>query len=241
MSDLRRSILRGDYPRGAKLPSERELAEYYRVSGPTVREALRGLAAMNLVRTRKGMGVYVIADAHAMFASAVGGILELEKAQLLDILEVSEALYAKAAALVCERATDEEIERISDTLSHLDEGTDPEKLLRELKTFLDLIATASHNALLSMFCRFLMELQVEVADEQIGGIPRNWANIAKKLRSDRRELVRALKARDAPRAVAMAATYHDHTRRLVRNVMAARPEGPIGALRRVLKRRETAE
>jgi hypothetical protein len=38
----------------------------------------------------------------------------------------------------------------------------------------------------------------------------------------------------------MAATYHDHTRRLVRNVMAARPEGSMAALRRVLRRRETA-
>jgi GntR family transcriptional repressor for pyruvate dehydrogenase complex len=236
MGDLRRRIFEGDYPRGTKLPSERELAEYYRVSGPTVREALRGLAATNLVRTRKGMGVFVIADSHAMFASAVGGILELEKAQLLDLLEVAEALYVKAAALVCERATDEELERISDTLNHLEEGRDPERLFRELKTFLDLIATASHNPLLSMFCRFLMGLHVEVANEQIGGIPGNWANIAKKLRSDRRELVRALKARDAERAAVMAATYHDHTRRLVRDVMAARPEGSNAALRRALRK-----
>lgn len=239
MGDLRRRILEGEYPRGTKLASERELSEYYRVSGPTIREALRGLVATNLVRTRKGMGVFVIADAHAMFASAVGGVLELEKAQLLDILEVAEALYVKAAALVCERATDEELERISDSLIHLEEGKDAERLFRELKAFLDLIATASHNVLLFMFCRFLMELQVEVANEQIGGIPSNWANIAKKLRSDRRELVRALKARDATRAVAMAATYHDHTRRLVRDVMAARPEGSMAALRRVLRRRET--
>jgi GntR family transcriptional regulator, transcriptional repressor for pyruvate dehydrogenase complex len=196
MGDLRNRICQGIYPRGAKLPSERELATYYRVSGPTIREALRGLAATNLVRMRKGMGVYVIAATDAMFASALGGILELEKAQLLDVLAVSEALYVKAVTLACEHATEEELRVIAQTLDLLDQRKAAEKLFEDLKTFLDLIARASHNVPLAVFCRFMMVLQVEVANEQIGGIPRNWETIAIKLRSDRRELVSALQARN---------------------------------------------
>src|ERR1700692_678620 len=194
MGDLRNRICQGVYPRGTKLPSERELATHYRVSGPTIREALRGLAATNLVRMRNGMGVYVIAATDAMFASALGGILELEKAQLLDILAVSEALYVKAVTLACEHATDEELRVIAKTLDLLDQRKAAEKLFEDLKTFLDLIARASHNVPLAVFCRFMMVLQVEVANEQIGGIPRNWETIAIKLRSDRRGGVSGLLA-----------------------------------------------
>src|SRR5260370_5748706 len=165
---------------------------------------------------RKGMGVYVIAATDAMFASALGGILELENAQLLDILAVAEALYVKAVTLACEHATDEELRVIAKTLDLLDQRKAAEKLFEDLKTFLDLIARASHNVPLAVFCRFMMVLQVEVANEQIGGIPRNWETIAIKLRSDRRELVSALQARNPGLAASWAAAYHEHTRRLVR-------------------------
>src|ERR1700732_5590974 len=207
MGDLRNRICQGIYARGAKLPSDRDLAGYYRVSGPTVREALRGLAATNLVRMRKGMGVYVVAATDAMFASAVGAILELEKAQLLDVLAVSEALYVKAVTLACEHATDQELRVIAETLDLLDQRKAAEKLFEDLKTFLDLIARASHNVPLSIFCRFLMVLHVEVANEQIGGIPRNWETIAVKLRSDRRELVGALLARNPVFAACWVGVY----------------------------------
>src|ERR1700692_1919737 len=194
MGDLRNRISQDVYPRATKPPPERELAMHYRVSGPTIREALRGLAATNLVRMRKGMGVYVIAATDAMFASALGGILELEKAQLLDVLAVSEALYVKAVTLACEHATEEELRVIAKTLELLDQRKAAEKLFEDLKTFLDLVARASHNVPLSVFCRFLMVLQVEVANEQIGGIPRHWETIAIKLRSDRRGGVSGLLA-----------------------------------------------
>jgi DNA-binding FadR family transcriptional regulator len=240
MDDLRNRICQGIYPRGAKLPSERELAEYYRVSGPTIREALRGLAATNLVRMRKGMGVYVIAATDAMFASALGGILELEKAQLLDVLAVSEALYVKAVTLACEHATDEELSVIAKTLDLLDQRKAAEKLFEDLKTFLDLVARASHNVPLSVFCRFLMVLQVEVANEQIGGIPRNWETIAIKLRSDRRELVSALLARNPVLAASWAAAYHEHTRRLVSDVLATTGGQSVSTLRRAIRRLESA-
>ena len=240
MGDLRNRICQGIYPRGSKLPSERELAEYYRVSGPTIREALRGLAATNLVRMRKGMGVYVVAATDAMFASALGGILELEKAQLLDVLAVSEALYVKAVTLACEHATEEELRVIAETLDLLDQRKEAEKLFEDLKTFLDLIARASHNVPLSVFCRFLMVLQVEVANEQIGGIPRNWETIAIKLRSDRRELVSALLARNPVLAASWAAAYHEHTRRLVSDVLATTGGESVSTLRRAIRRLESA-
>lgn len=51
---LRAAILDGTLDADERLPSEQELAERFEVSRPTVREALKRLAAQNLIRTRRG-------------------------------------------------------------------------------------------------------------------------------------------------------------------------------------------
>ena len=51
---IRESILTGKLPVDARLPSESDLAETFGVSRPTVREALKRLAAQNLIRTQRG-------------------------------------------------------------------------------------------------------------------------------------------------------------------------------------------
>ena len=53
---IRSAILQGKLVVDEQLPSEHELAKRYGVSRPTVREALKRLAAQNLVRTRPGSG-----------------------------------------------------------------------------------------------------------------------------------------------------------------------------------------
>ncbi|MEL6218550.1 MAG: GntR family transcriptional regulator [Pseudomonadota bacterium] len=51
---LRALILEGSLGPDARLPGEQELAQRFGVSRPTLREALKRLAAQNLIRTRRG-------------------------------------------------------------------------------------------------------------------------------------------------------------------------------------------
>lgn len=44
---------------GDQLPPERELANFMQVSRPSVREALRGLQILGVLKVRQGGGVYV--------------------------------------------------------------------------------------------------------------------------------------------------------------------------------------
>ncbi|MEV7804529.1 GntR family transcriptional regulator [Microbispora sp. NPDC088329] len=53
-SDLRDAIVRGDYPIGAQLPSEAELAIRYAAARGTVRQAVALLASEGLVGSRQG-------------------------------------------------------------------------------------------------------------------------------------------------------------------------------------------
>jgi len=51
---IRDAIVSGRMITGERLPSEAELAEQFEVSRPTVREALKRLAAQSLIRTQRG-------------------------------------------------------------------------------------------------------------------------------------------------------------------------------------------
>jgi GntR family transcriptional repressor for pyruvate dehydrogenase complex len=51
---IRDAIVSGDLIVDERLPSEAELAEQFEVSRPTVREALKRLAAQSLIRTQRG-------------------------------------------------------------------------------------------------------------------------------------------------------------------------------------------
>lgn len=56
---LRSLILNGQYPPGAKLPPERELSKRLRVNRASLREALKKLEHLGLVRIRQGDGTRV--------------------------------------------------------------------------------------------------------------------------------------------------------------------------------------
>ncbi|MEV7427080.1 GntR family transcriptional regulator [Streptomyces sp. NPDC091212] len=57
--DLRRLIAAGTWPTGEKLPAEQKLAARYRVSTPTLRNALEVLQSEGLVEKRHGAGNFV--------------------------------------------------------------------------------------------------------------------------------------------------------------------------------------
>ena len=56
---VRALIEQGEFPRGTRLPAERDLAQQLGVSRPSVREALIALEVEGLVEVRMGSGIYV--------------------------------------------------------------------------------------------------------------------------------------------------------------------------------------
>lgn len=236
IADLRDQILQGRYPKGSKLPSERELAAWYKVSVPTVREAIRGLSAVHLVEARHGTGIYVTAAADMMFAMAASTLIELERVRLLDILDIMEALLGKAAVLACENATDEELNELGMVLNALDGAQTNKDLAAHLGKFLKLMAQASHNALISTLANFLSNLLIEIVQDKQIGLGDRWKEVAAQLGPRRHLLAEALRKRDIPQATALTADYHAHTKKLVAEGLAARPKDADAAMRRAVKR-----
>jgi GntR family transcriptional repressor for pyruvate dehydrogenase complex len=236
IADLKDQILQGILPRGSKLPNEKELAERYKVSIPTIRESVRGLAAIKLVEPRHGAGTYVTVATDDMFMAAASALIEVEQVDLLDILEILEMLYAKAATLACRHMQDEELAALTASLTSLDQDHGSETFAASLKAFLGGLADASHNTLIATLCKLLVGLLLEVAREQPGGVLANLAKAAGSLQADRRALVDALKARDEEKARIAAIQYHQHTRSLVGDLLKVGQRESRDTMRRAVRR-----
>ena len=76
--DLRRAIAGGDYPLGARLPTEHALCEQLGVSRFTIREAIRLLATAGLVRRKPRAGTIVAAlPDDARYTQGIGSLRDL--------------------------------------------------------------------------------------------------------------------------------------------------------------------
>jgi GntR family transcriptional regulator len=74
--ELRNAILRHDYPDGAQLPTEAELAERHRVSRQTVRRAFQDLVAEGMVYRVPGRGTFA-APRNGQYLRQFGSIDDL--------------------------------------------------------------------------------------------------------------------------------------------------------------------
>ncbi|MBK9364137.1 MAG: FadR family transcriptional regulator [Rubrivivax sp.] len=92
---VRALVEQGEFPRGARLPAERELAQQLGVSRPSVREALIALEVEGLVEVRMGSGIYVRDQAAAARAAPVTAEPPLETIRAREVIECE--LAARAA------------------------------------------------------------------------------------------------------------------------------------------------
>lgn len=108
---IRDAIICGDLPVDERLPSEAELAEQFDVSRPTVREALKRLAAQSLIRTQRGAtgGAFVnrlrFQDAHGQQITTSTLLLSMNGVSFATACEARYALERACAALSATRRT----------------------------------------------------------------------------------------------------------------------------------------
>ena len=103
---------------GDQLPTERELVETFKVSRASVREAIRYLESMKLLRSRQGDGTYVIASSEEALIQPLATALFLEKDNLMDIFAIRKFIEPQVAQLAAEKATPTEIRTLEKILEH---------------------------------------------------------------------------------------------------------------------------
>lgn len=144
-------ILDGVLRDGARLPSERQLAEQMDVSRPKVREALKLLEDRDLIIVRHGEGTFVAPLIGSAMSPALIALYARHADAFMDYLEFRTEQESFAAGLAARRATkaDKEIlARLMDALEKAQETGDTTASKTADIQFHAAIIDASHNSLL---------------------------------------------------------------------------------------------
>lgn len=170
-----RMIAAGRWKPGERLPSELELCQAFDIGRSTLREALKSLAFVGMVRMRAGEGTFV-AEGFSKFVDRIlsHGLLHTEK-DVSDLWETRMFLESELAALCAQRATDEDLSKLERLVSEMrgsaacgGEG------FQELDVEFHLtIAACSKNQVFAQLLRTIRGLVEEliIKTQQIPGAP----------------------------------------------------------------------
>jgi GntR family transcriptional repressor for pyruvate dehydrogenase complex len=138
---------------GDQLPGERELVNQLQVGRASVREALRILESQGIIEVRPGKGTFITSDTpRTAGEEEVLGYFQSHAAEVLDMLEIRDALESRAAFLAAKKASASEIARMKETLEEAEASAaaaDYDRVGYLDQKFHSQIATASGNKLLA--------------------------------------------------------------------------------------------
>ena len=209
---LRDEILAGRVAPGERLPPERSLAEVYSTNRNTLREALRKLEQLGLVRARQGQGITVLdfrADGtlELLTPFLIAGSDTGERASVLvDLLQARRQVLQSTLVLVAERHTASDMARL-EALAEAQivaygQGEIAEVVRGDI-ALVDAFFDASH----SLTFRWIANSLLGVAREIVERFPALWVQ-DKSYPEVISRLITALKARKGDEAAEILHTYY---------------------------------
>lgn len=178
VSQIHDLIREGKLKASDQLPSERELAETFKVSRTSVREALRALETQGLVVSRTGMGNFVADLPVESLVAPLATLLIEEKSALADIFEMRKLIEPRIAALAAERATKRDIERMKGILEKQREEVDRGATgVEEDAEFHFVIGRATQNQALEKLVSGLMDILSHSREESLQTPGRSQASL----------------------------------------------------------------
>jgi GntR family transcriptional repressor for pyruvate dehydrogenase complex len=196
VSQIHELIREGKFKARDQLPSERELAETFKVSRTSVREALRALEAQGLVVSRTGAGNFVAELPIESLVAPLAAMLIEEKDALADIFEMRKLIEPHIASLAAERATKRDIDRMKkildkqrEAVSRGETGVDADAELHFA------IGRATQNQALEKLVSGLMDILSHSREESLQTKDRRKASI-----ESHRKILVAIETHDTKKA-----------------------------------------
>ena len=112
-TQMLRLIIRGEYPKDCRLPTEADLGERFGVSRPIIREALQQLREQGYVQSKRGSGTVVVRGGKFV-ATSLPPVRTV--ADLLRCYEFRITIEAATVSLAAERHTDGDLYEIDQVL-----------------------------------------------------------------------------------------------------------------------------
>ena len=145
---IRKKILRGDYPVGSLLPSERTLAEELGINRLTLRSALGRLESEKLIQPHHGRGIVVL---DYKTHSSIDILAHLnDDTALQGFFALRRNMAAEAAAQACIHASIHQLNELRDICIAQQQSKDDEEFLYGDIAFTKTLVTASKNTALQL-------------------------------------------------------------------------------------------
>lgn len=208
MEQIQELVAQGTLEPGAKLPPERELMALLSVSRTSLREAIRTLETMGLLRVAPGRGTYVAERPVTSLSDDWFHWLLGHRQEVVQVLEVHEALEVKVAELAAGRIAEKDLSRLERSLTAMKravEQQDHEALVAADASFHRIIREASGNQIIA---QILNDLEDHVLDARraIMALPSRVRRVV----GDHEAIFGAIAGRDAEAARGSAL---EHVRR----------------------------
>lgn len=228
VADQMLSMIRsGTYPSGGRLPPERELAEQFSVSRPTIREAIIALEAQGLVRIKSGSGVYVLRQEGVGTPESANE--PLSEGSAFELTEARALIEGEAAALAARMVTPEQLNALEQALEELRDESQNGKLVSERadKNFHQIIADATHNPLVMEMISRLWRIRSNTP--HIHNAYQAICKVDSAARYKEHEAIfLAIKSGDA---AAARQAMHDHFERILSKLISAQEAQEFEALK----------
>jgi GntR family transcriptional regulator, transcriptional repressor for pyruvate dehydrogenase complex len=178
-SQIHELIRQGRLKARDQLPSERELAETFKVSRTSVREALRALETQGLIVSRTGMGNFVVDLPVEVLVGPLARLLIDEKKSLADLFELRKIIEPDIAALAAERASERDVAQLrrilAEQIAAVKRGETGVEADAELHLW---ISRATQNQALQRLVSGLMEMLSRSREESLQTNQRRESSIA---------------------------------------------------------------
>jgi GntR family transcriptional repressor for pyruvate dehydrogenase complex len=204
VQQLRTLILNGQYAVGDKLPPERKLAGELGVNRASLREAIKALEQMGLVKTRQGDGTRVLDFMQTAGVELISDLISADGAPnlgiLMDVLDFRRWFGRESARLAAERASDEELQRLEALADRAaDPALDEAELLKLDFEFYVTLTDGAKNAVMKLLINTMRPAVLNFAPFFAQFNPS-----VQSVRKHQREIIRAIRERDSEAAVRAA-------------------------------------
>lgn len=166
MSQIHRLIKKEKLKVGDRLPPERDLAEIFKVSRHSVREAIRTLEQKNILKSLPGSGTFVVSrDGESIIDYLTKAVIQ-EKGKLAEIFEFRKMIEPQVAFLAANNATIEEINEMEKILDQQKMGgTNIKNMIKLDEAFHLTLARATKNGILQRIVALINDIIRDCRDE----------------------------------------------------------------------------
>jgi DNA-binding FadR family transcriptional regulator len=207
----------GDYSPGSRLPPERELADKFDVSRPTIREAIIALEVKGRVEVKTSSGVYVLETINQHHAK--------KKINAFEVTQARALVEGEVAAIAATSITQDELNSLNQTLIDMEAGKDIGKADEK---FHRIIADSTRNNAMILSVENLWKLRSSTPE-----IITDYDSVCSKdiseTLAEHTAIYQALKSGDATKA---RSAMHSHFNRLINGLFDAEEQRSLEEIKR---------